>query len=102
MSGNNVVLDFDEWEQHAQWWDAEGPRVREQLGVDPDTLARARSMFGKIGSSTVGAALQDVLQARTEAGQSLGRFCEGVAGHIRSSVNSYRETEDASTRTLST
>ena len=102
MSGNNVVLDFDEWEKHAQWWDAEGPRVREQLGVDPDTLARAGSMFGKIGSSTVGAALQDVLQARAEAGQSLGQYCEGVAGHIRSSVNSYRDTEDTSTRTLST
>ena len=102
MSGNNVVLDFDEWEKHAQWWDAEGPRVREQLGVDPDTLARARSMFGKIGSSTVGAALQDVLQARAEAGQSLGQYCEGVAGHIRSSVNSYRDTEDTSTGTLST
>ena len=102
MSGNDVVLDFDEWEQHARWWDTEGPRVREQLSVDPDTLVRARSMFGKIGSSTVGAALQDVLQARAEAGQSLGRYCEGVAGHIRSSLDSYRDTEGDNQRTLST
>ena len=80
---DKVMLDFDEWHEHARWWDAEGPRVREQLSVDPDTLARARSMFGKIGSSTVGAALQEVLQARAQAGQSLGQYCEGVAGHIR-------------------
>jgi hypothetical protein len=102
VSGNEVMLDFDEWEQHAQWWDAEGPRVRERLSVDPDTLARARSMFGKIGSSTVGAALQEVLQARAEAGQSLGQYCQGVAGHIRVSLNTYRDTEDLSQRTLST
>lgn len=102
MTGNKVVLDFDEWEQHAQWWDAEGPRVREQLGVDPGTVARAGSMFGKIGSATVGAALQEVLQARAEAGQALGRYCEGVAGHIRTSLNTYRDTEDLSQRTLST
>jgi hypothetical protein len=102
VTGDKVVLDFDEWEQHAHWWDAEGPRVREQLGVDPDTLARAGSMFGKIGSSTVGAALQQVLQARAEAGQALGRYCAGVAGHIRTSLNAYRDTEDLSQRTLST
>ena len=83
---DNVMVDFDEWHAHARWWDAEGPRVREQLSVDPDTLARARSMFGKIGSSTVGAALQEVLQARAQAGQSLGQYCEGVAGRIRGPV----------------
>lgn len=102
MSGNDMMLDFDAWEQHASWWDAEGPRVRERLDVDPDTLTRARSMFGKIGSSTVGAALQDVLQARAEAGRSLGQYCEGVAGHIRSNLNSYRDSEDDNQRTLST
>lgn len=99
---DKVVLDFDEWHEHARWWDAEGPRVREQFSVDPDTLTRARSMFGKIGSSTVGAALQEVLQARAQAGQSLGQYCEEVAGHIRSSLDAYKETEELSQRTLST
>jgi hypothetical protein len=99
---NNVKLNFDEWDEHAQWWDAEAPRVRQQLSVDPDTLARARSMFGKIGSSTVGAALQEVLVARAETGQSLGRYCEGVAGHIRANLGEYRTTEESSQQTLST
>ncbi len=28
MAGNNVMLDFDEWDQHAQWWDQEAdPRI---------------------------------------------------------------------------
>lgn len=98
----NVALDFAEWDQHAQWWDAEGPRVRDQLQADPETLQRARSMFGRIGSSTVGAALQEVLRARAEAGQTLGRYCQDVAGHIRSSMQAYREAEDANQRTLST
>lgn len=99
---DKVMLDFDEWHEHARWWDAEGPRMREQLNVDPDTLARARSMFGKIGSSTVGAALEEVLQARAQAGQSLGQYCEGVAAHIRSSLDAYGETEELTQRTLST
>jgi hypothetical protein len=99
---DNVQLDFDEWHEHARWWDGEGPRVRDQLSVDPDTLASARSMFGKIGSSTVGAALAEVLQARAEAGQALGEYCQGVAGHIRSSVADYQGTEDASRQTLQT
>lgn len=97
-----VALDVDEWHEHARWWDTEGPRVREQLGVDSDTLARAGSMFGKIGSSTVGAALQEVLQARAEAGRSLGQYCQDVAGHIRSSLDSYAQTEAGNQRTLST
>lgn len=99
---DKVTLDFDEWHDHAQWWDTEGPRVREQLSVDPDTLARAQSMFGKIGSSTVGAALADVLEARAEAGQSLGQYCAGVAGHIRSNLADYKKTEELSQQTLQT
>ena len=98
----NVKLNPDEWHQHAQWWDAEGPRVREQLSVDPETLDRAGSMFGKIGSSSVGAALQDVLTARAEAGRSLGHYCEGVASHIRSSLQAYDSTEALNQRSLST
>lgn len=99
---SDVRVDFAEWDQHAQWWDTEGPRVREMLDAGPETLERARTMFGRIGSSTVGAALQEVLQARAEAGQALGQYCEEVAGHIRSSVNSYRDTEEGNQRTLST
>jgi hypothetical protein len=99
---DKVTLDFDEWHDHAQWWDTEGPRVRAQLSVDPDTLSRAHSMFGKVGSSTVGAALADVLQARAEAGQSLGQYCEGVAGHIRSNLADYKKTEELSQQMLQT
>lgn len=99
---SDVTVDFAEWDQHAQWWDTEGPRVREMLDASPETLERARAMFGRIGSSTVGAALQEVLQARAEAGQALGQYCEEVAGHIRGSVNSYRDTEEGNQRTLST
>ena len=50
----------------------------------------------------MGAALQEVLQARAQAGQSLGQYCEEVAGHIRSSLDAYKETEELSQRTLST
>jgi hypothetical protein len=70
---DKVMLDFDEWHEHARWWDAEGPRVREQLSVDPATLARARSMFGKIGSSTVGAALNAPL-APVDQGTGVGEI----------------------------
>lgn len=102
MANDGASINFDEWDQHAQWWDAEGPRVRELLDASPETLQRARSMFGRIGSSTVGAALVEVLQARAEAGQALGRYCEEVAGHIRSSVTSYRDSEEHNQGTLRT
>lgn len=98
----NVSVNYDEWDQHAQWWEGEAPRVREMLDASPETLERARSMFGRIGSSTVGAALQEVLQARAQAGHALGRYCEDVAGHIRSSVTTYRDAEEHNQRTLST
>jgi hypothetical protein len=99
---NSVAVNFDEWDQHAQWWEREAPRVREMLDASPETLERARSMFGEIGSSTVGAALQEVLQARAQAGDALGRSCEEVAGYIRSSVATYRDAEEHNQRTLST
>lgn len=99
---DNVTIDFDEWHEHARWWESEAPRVREQLSVDEATLAQAGSMFGKIGSSTVGAAFQDVLRARAHAGQVLGAYCEGVASHIRRNLTSYADTEAVSQRTLST
>jgi hypothetical protein len=99
---NDVSVDFAEWHEHAKWWEGEGPRVRELLDASPESLERARSMFGRIGSSTVGAALQEVLVARAEAGHALGRYCEDVAGHIRSSVTSYRAAEEHNQRALST
>ncbi|PJE05521.1 hypothetical protein [Mycobacterium sp.] len=97
-----VRLDVGEWHDHAQWWEAEGPRIREELSVTPTTLSEARSMFGRIGSSTVGAALQELLQARAAAGHALGRHCEGVGQQIRTSLASYTESEEASQRSLRT
>ena len=101
MAGNNVTLDFDEWDQHAQWWDQEAPRVRERLSVDPGTAASVGQRFGDIGWE-VREALNETLQARSEAGRSLGQYCEGVAGRIRSSIASYQQTEEDSQQILQT
>ena len=101
MAGNDVMLDFDAWNQHAQWWDQEAPRVRERLAVDPGTAQSVGQRFGDIGWE-VRQALNETLQARSEAGQSLGQFCEGVAGHIRSSLASYQQTEGDSQQILQT
>lgn len=99
---DRVEIDIDEWNEHAQWWDGESPRVRAQLAVTPEALDQAGSMFGKIGSSTVGAAFQELLRARAQAGDSLGRYCEGVAGQIRASLATYADAEDANQQTLRT
>lgn len=101
MAGSNVMLDLDEWGQHAQWWDQEAPRVRERLSVDPGTAASVGQRFGDIGWE-VREALNETLQARSEAGRSLGQYCEGVAGRIRSSIASYQQTEDDSQQILQT
>ncbi len=101
MAGNNVTLDFDEWDQHAQWWDQEAPRVRDRLSVDPGTAANVGQRFGDIGWE-VREALNETLQARSEAGRSLGQYCEGVAGRIRSNIASYQQTEDDSQQILQT
>ena len=101
MAGNDVALDFDEWHQHAQWWDQEAPRVRERLSVDPGTADSVGQRFGDIGWE-VRQALNETLQARADAGRSLGQYCEGVAGRIRSSLTSYQQTEDASQQSLQT
>ena len=50
----------------------------------------------------MGAALADVLEARAEAGQSLGQYCAGVAGHIRSNLADYKKTEELSQQTQQT
>ena len=101
MAGNDVMLDFDAWNQHAQWWDQEAPRVRERLTVDPGRAQSVGHRFGDIGWE-VRQALIETLQARSEAGQSLGQYCEGVAGHIRSSLAAYQQTEGDSQQILQT
>jgi hypothetical protein len=101
VAGNDVMLDFDEWDQHAQWWDQEAPRVREHLSVDPGAAASVGQRFGDIGWE-VREALNETLQARSEAGRALGQYCEDVAGRIRSSIASYQQTEEASQQTLQT
>jgi hypothetical protein len=98
--GQSVTIDDDAWEDHAQWWDAEADQARQRLAVDDATLAQARSAFGKIGSSTVGAALAETLLARHEAGQRLGDYAQGVAGHIRGNLNDYCDTEQGNARRL--
>lgn len=55
--------------------------------------SQARDAFGKIGSSTVGAALAETLQARHEAGQRLGDYAQRVAAHIRRNLGDYRSKE---------
>lgn len=95
-----VNVDYDEWHQHAQWWDNEGPRIREHLTASPEALDSAGKRFGAIGWQ-VRDALTETLQARSAAGHALGQFCEGVAGHIRSNVSQYQQTEATSQRTLS-
>lgn len=101
MAGDEVRIDSDEWIQHAQWWDQEAPRVRKRLTVDPDTAETMGQRFGDIGWE-VRQALNETLHARAEAGHSLGQYCEEVAGHIRSNVSSYQQTEQASQQILQT
>jgi Excreted virulence factor EspC, type VII ESX diderm len=95
-----VNVDYDQWHQHAQWWDGEGPRIREHLTASPEALDSAGKRFGAIGWQ-VRDALTETLQARSAAGHALGQFCEGVAGHIRSNVSQYQQTEATSRQTLS-
>jgi len=101
VAGNNVTLDFEAWNQHAQWWDHEAPRVRESLSVDPAAAASVGQRFGDIGWE-VRQALTETLAARCEAGRFLGQYCEGVAGRIRSSLAAYQHTEDTSQQMLQT
>lgn len=99
---DSLALDFDEWEKHAAWWDSESEEARRRLHVDEDQLAEAKTAFGKIGSSSVGAAYADALQARREAGEKFGAYARGMAAHIRRDLKSYGDTEGANQRALST
>jgi hypothetical protein len=59
-----------------------------------------RGAFGKLGSSTVGAALADTLRERHAAGQRQGDYAQGVEAHIRSSLDDFRGAEADNTRPL--
>lgn len=100
MSGR-LELDFDAWEDHAKWWDDESERARQRMSVDDDTIEAAIHAFGKIGSSTVGAAYAAVLRERRAAGERLGGYARDVAGHIRRNLQTYADTEYDSQRLLS-
>ena len=97
-----VSIDFSAWEDHAGWWVQEAERARERVNVDDDTIAQARQAFGKIGSSTIGAAYASALEARRAAGYRLGAYAESVATNIRRDLQTYAEGEADSARTLST
>jgi len=97
---DHVRIDDAAWEHHAKWWEAEGPAARARMAVDDDTLGRARSGFGRIGSSTVRMAYADALLARQALGERLGNYAEQVAAHIRASLVKYRDAEAANMRRL--
>lgn len=99
---DRVSIDYDAWHGHADEWDAEAEQARARMSVDPETLQAARSQFGRLGSSTIGASYAEVLQARHELGHRLGVTAEGIGAHIRSNLQTYADQEAANTRTLST
>jgi hypothetical protein len=93
-------IDVEAWEDHAKWWDAEAPAARARMAVDDTALQSARAGFGKIGSSTVGAAYADALSARHALGQRLGDYAQDVAARIRANLADYRAAEDTNSRSL--
>ncbi|MCG7594772.1 type VII secretion target [Mycobacterium sp. PSTR-4-N] len=90
---DRLVVDVEAWQDHASWWDQESEAARERLAVDPATLETAQQAFGKIGSSTVGAAYAATLAARDELGQRMSANAQAVAAHIRLSVQTYVDQE---------
>jgi hypothetical protein len=99
---SDLSIDLPAWEDHAGWWEQEAERARERLYVDDDTIAQARQAFGKIGTSTVGAAYASALEARRAAGYRLGGYAAEVAAHIRRDLQTYAEGDAEAARTLST
>lgn len=99
---DRVSIDYDAWHDHADAWDAEAQAARARMSVDPETVQAARRQFGRLGSSTIGAALAEVLQARHELGHRLADTAEGISAHIRSNLATYADQEAANTRSLST
>jgi hypothetical protein len=101
MSGR-LTVDFGLWDDHAKWWEGEAANARERMGVDDATIEQAMHAFGKIGSSTVGAAYAAVLAERRAAGERLGAYAQNVATHIRANLQTYRDREDDNQRLMST
>jgi hypothetical protein len=97
-----VNINFDEWESHAQSWDREADAARDRLHVDDTAIEEAKKSFGKIGTSSIGQEYAAALQARRELGLRFGSYANGVAGHIRRDLETYGDTEAASSRALST
>lgn len=99
---NRLTVDFEAWEEHASWWDNESEAARQRMAVDPDTLESARHAFGKIGSSTVGAAYAATLAARHDLGERLAANAQAVASHIRRDLQTYADQEHENQQTLRT
>lgn len=97
---DRLVVDHDAWAAHADEWDEEAAQARARMSVDPDTLAAARTQFGRLGSSTIGAAYAEVLRERHALGQRLGAAAEGIGAHIRRNLTEYAAAEDDNTRLL--
>lgn len=100
MRNDGVKINLVEMREHAGWWDGEAAEAQQRNAVDPATLAAAQSGFGKIGSSTVGAALAEVYVARDAYGRQLSREAAAIAGHIRADVDKYETTEEDNRRLL--
>jgi hypothetical protein len=99
---DRLAVDFDAWDDHASWWESESEAARQRMAADPDTLESARHAFGKIGSSTVGAAYASTLAARHELGERLGANAQAVASHIRRDLRTYADQEHENQQALRT
>lgn len=100
MSGDSLSIDYDAWSAHADEWDQEAQQARQRMAVDPDTLQSARSQFGRIGSSTVGASYASVLQERHALGERLGAHAESIGAKIRLNLGTYADQEAENARLL--
>lgn len=93
-------INTDDWRPVAARWNTESEAVRSRLGVDETTVSNAAKAFGKIGASTIGPAVQDVLQARADLGNRLGDRAAAVSRKITGNLESYDITEDENQRLL--
>lgn len=100
MGARGIDINFDDWEAHAHWWDNESREAAARMATNPAQLHAARRAFGIIGSSTVGAALVEVLQTREAVGNELSNDARENAALIRASLTIYGDTNDANTAYL--